>query len=284
MNLIVNERTIEAESERTNAEKTAYREFIVRADDNLSTVSVVAAEAAVGIDVGDGHPDDSSRKVKSVKSVYRDKQVLSVVTVQISYSTITNTFQNNPLLDQDDWSYDPDKSEEEYYKDNASTPNKSLLTNGKPLHPLPKRRKYLFTLVINRNVSEFYPASNLEAMNGYSNSDSISYNGISIGPKQGLMEATLGKRQVRNNYPFRVLTMKILIDPINHHKKYDSRDKEELSSGQLKPIMDGNGKQVSFAYPLNSDGSKASTPQTAPYEIELQPYTEVGVSGYVNRT
>lgn len=276
MALMVKEEWQKFTSTRTAAATTAIRHFSVQ-DDGGSNITPLAVYTANGLpEVG----DTSGGLVCIRVSPSAEPQRRDTVRVETEWSSVALTLMPNPFDDEDVVTIDTVFEDEEYYLDNTpDEPKRCALTNGKPIHPLPKRKVVGYKIVIRRNVAPNWAASEgiFPTHNGTVSDGSFTAGGYQADEGQGFIYFQLGEKQFRNGIAYCVLTINVEIVQDSHQQTFDSRDKEELAENDdgdmvLMPIHDDFGREVNFPWPLDEEGAKLDDPAGEPAQIELATY------------
>lgn len=250
-----------------------------------------AAEAAVaaapsagkGLTVGSLYPGETTGS--SFKCVSRDSRsngdktrTVFIVTGEFDSELGLETTEN-PLETPMQWEYDPQDGEETYFKDTQGTPQKAIHTNGQPFDELPKRDAGLLILRGVKNVEHTKNYSDYESFIAVKlNNANVTIDGrtYAAGTLKAKPPKLSGIKEL-NSIKYRELSVELHAKADGWDQKYESRSTLALKGTEEdffgpSPIPGPDGSPVTFAWPLNEDGTAKTNPTDPGFEIEMKPY------------
>jgi hypothetical protein len=237
-------------------------------------VTPLAAKIGAGITVGSDYPETTGNVLPCVDVTCRAKdQTRMVFRVEANFDS-SNEFLPNPLSEPTKYDYEPEGTEETFYKD--ETPGTAKLarhTNGIPFTELPKRQRSIRTISIEKNVATSNTMGTYDAFQDKVNDGSVTIDGVTYAART-LFIASVGLSSVKTTNGVQYKTLKVVIKGKRDtwDQKYESIGVQELANGELKQIVDPNGNPVQQPWPLTQNGAKAATQATEGFEIVLRPY------------
>lgn len=263
-------------SSRTKEDKTATDVYLVLFD---GPGTAIQAENASGIPaLFSGHPEDSSRKVKTVtpKCVSEDSQ-RNAWQVQVDYSSKVDEEedQENPLDEPDKISWDFSESTQPYFLDESDPPKPVVNTAKEPFEALLERESGSITVTVERNVASYSPTQAVEYRQCI-NQGGFTLDGASIGDGQAKLSGiNASPYQVQNGVRYRTLRYTLKLRE-SWDDKVESRGFNELVDGKLRKIVRasprGDTLPVDKPYPLAENGKSKPAPTDEPHQLTFKPY------------
>lgn len=270
------------------SESTATRYFVAQYDTQVDTVT---AEGAPGINVGDSHPTDSDRYVKTIEGRGVDESVGYWFNIQIDYSS---TVDQNPLNAPPAISWDFSESTQPYFIDydpagsasNADgSPGKPTLNSaGESFENLLERETGSIRATYKVNVpAGGYDPSQAVTFNNVINDGGFTIDGVSIGDGQGKCRAITGgplQNTLVNGTRVYYREKTTTIDfRMNWNDVIDDRgfnEKDPMTMGKLRQIVKGTPPtKPDKPWPLDGSGAAKANITDTPSQLTFKPYKKM---------
>jgi hypothetical protein len=234
------------------------------------------AERAIGVSIGDGYPGDTSGYLKCKGRVAKGvDQTRKLFKVTADYDSSTQ-YYSSPLDVPTKVEYGEELSQETYAvdQDNLTMVN----TAGQPFGELPTRDAGILVLTVTRNVTASTNYSGYLGFRRKTNNANVSLDGMTYATGTLLVKSiSLSEVKEQNGVQYRTLQTIVHAREDGWLQEFESRGPKYKDGSVLKPIVDGDGTPIDFAWPLDSAGAKKTNATDEGYTISRRPYASATI-------
>lgn len=258
-------------SGRQKNKRTAQEVYAVIFNSNATAID---AETASGIpSIGSTWSGDPLRRCVSISA--KESNTRRIWEVTCSYESLDAdeaTALENPLLRPVTVSMDGETIEEPFVIDHDEKP--VLNSAGQPFenggtitktYRIIKATKNFATGTIQWGSIEYQNTVN-------TNSFSIKNGAITIAPRMGYLQSLTGEVGIsENGVTYDRVSISVKVQGKSYYP-YSLLDMglEELDSGELKKILDKDGKEIKHPWPLNGSGAAKANPTDTPATLDFR--------------
>lgn len=196
--------------------------------------------------------------------------------VTVNYDDEPDEFTRSPLSRDPIIRWGFIEGTETYFIDTEDA--KVINKAGDPFENLPERENVMLTVEYIVNLSAFDPVTSYLYANAV-NLGSFSIDGVIIPAGKAKMSAPKAEPKKMHGVEYYEITYKMKFNEDGWKFEPLNEGFNEIANGELVPIVDFSGKQVTKPRPLDENGAAKDVGEEAD-ALEFKPYRELSFSGF----